>query len=59
MPLRKSPEKNLRRVDPQFRVTLPDEVRRALKIQKDDMVGFVVDADGKVWIRKARVVFEA
>lgn len=58
MAKRNTPESNLRRVDPQFRVTLPPDVRKVLQLGKDDLVGFQVTDDGRVWIRKARIEWE-
>lgn len=57
VPMRASPESTLRRVDPQFRVSLPPEVRQALNVKKDDLVVFEVK-DGDVRIKKAKIVVE-
>ncbi|MHB8632821.1 MAG: hypothetical protein ACYDBQ_02475 [Thermoplasmatota archaeon] len=50
-----SPGKMLRRVDPQFRIPVPPEVRKALKLRKDDFVLFTIEADGAVRVRKAKI----
>lgn len=57
MPMRATPESTLRRVDPQFRVSLPPEVRQALKVRKDDFVVFELNG-ADVRIKKARIVVE-
>lgn len=54
MPRRTARDSNLRTIDPQFRVTLPSEVRRVLKADVGDLVSIQVE-DGRVVIRKARV----
>ncbi len=43
----------VRRIDPQYRVTLPESVRRALGLDVDDYVYFAVERDGAV-LRKIR-----
>jgi bifunctional DNA-binding transcriptional regulator/antitoxin component of YhaV-PrlF toxin-antitoxin module len=46
---------HLRRVDPQYRVSIPPEVRRALGLQRDDHVAFDIGDDGAVRLFRAEV----
>ncbi|HUR25959.1 MAG TPA: AbrB/MazE/SpoVT family DNA-binding domain-containing protein [Candidatus Thermoplasmatota archaeon] len=47
----------LRRIDPQYRVSLPESVREALGVDRDEHVVFEIEGS-TVRIRKARITVE-
>lgn len=49
----KKPE--VRRVDAQFRISLPDDVREALTVDKDDYVFFTIEKDRRVELHKVKL----
>lgn len=53
----KPPDSTVRRIDAYYRVSLPEEVRRELKLEPDDFIHFKVQ-DGQAVIRKARIVVD-
>jgi bifunctional DNA-binding transcriptional regulator/antitoxin component of YhaV-PrlF toxin-antitoxin module len=43
------------RVQPSFRVTLTDEVRKKLRVRLGDLVAYVEDSQGNVVLKKAEL----